>query len=211
MFLVSVIAVLIAEALGHNLLFIFFKPLIIIALLIHYIVMTDSESRSNTVIAALFFSWLGDVLLMKPEYFVFGLASFLVAHIFYIVTYRQHQSEETENGLMGIQRIRLAFPIVLAGSGLVVVLYPVLNDLRIPVMVYALVITVMVLQSLFRFGRTPLNSFWLVFSGAVLFMLSDALIAVNKFLTPLDLAGFWIMLTYSVAQAIIVTGLLRHK
>lgn len=124
--------------------------------------------------------------------------------------YRQHRWDDSEVTLQGLHRIRLAFPVVLGGTGLIVVLYPVLTDMRIPVIVYAIVLMLMVIQSIFRMGRTSPESFWMVFGGAVLFMISDSLIAMNKFLDPFPLAEFWIMLTYSVAQFFIVRGLLLH-
>jgi uncharacterized membrane protein YhhN len=68
----------------------------------------------------------------------------------------------------------------------------------------------MVMVALFRFGKTTAGSFAMVFGGAILFMISDSLIAINKFLEPLPQSGFWIMTTYIGAQFLIVRGLLRH-
>lgn len=112
---------------------------------------------------------------------------------------------------MGLRRVRFSFPIVLAGTGLLVVLYPHLGELRIPVVVYALVLVIMVLNALFRYGRTPNSSFWLVFIGAFLFMLSDSLLAINKFKAPIPQGGIWIMTSYISAQYLIVEGIIRHR
>jgi uncharacterized membrane protein YhhN len=98
----------------------------------------------------------------------------------------------------------------MAGSGLVVILYPKLGDLQIPVMVYALVITLMVLQSVFRMGRTTSLSFWLIFFGAVSFLLSDSLLAINKFYQPIPFSAVCVMTTYSAAVFLIVRGALAH-
>jgi uncharacterized membrane protein YhhN len=186
------------------------KPLIMLSLLVYYIV-SAKEERSLVVILAIVFSLAGDVLLMYPDRFVPGLLAFLVSHIFYIIAYRQHRGEPNENTLQGVHRIRLAFPIILAATGLVIVLYPLLGELRIPVMVYATILAVMALQALFRYGRTTAESFWMVFSGAVLFMVSDSMLAINKFLSPVSQSHFWIMLTYITAQFLIVKGLLKHQ
>lgn len=168
-----------------------------------------------SVVMAIIFSCLGDVLLMlqesNPNYFMFGLGAFLFAHIFYIFSYKQHQGEESGNELQGLQKIRFALPIVLAGTGLVTILYNRLGDLKIPVLLYAGVLTYMVLVALFRFGRTNAGSFAMVFGGAILFMMSDSLIAVNKFLDPLSQVDFWVMITYISAQFLIVRGLIRHE
>jgi uncharacterized membrane protein YhhN len=175
----------------------------------------QGEVLSKSVVLAIIFSCAGDTLLMfqgkDGSFFIYGLGAFLVAHIFYILAYRQHQSSDTSNELQGLQKIRYAFPILLSGTGLVVILYSRLGGMKIPVLIYAIVLTGMVLAALFRFGKTSASSFALVFGGAILFMISDSLIAINKFLEPLSMAGMWIMVTYIAAQYLIVTGLLKHK
>jgi uncharacterized membrane protein YhhN len=188
-----------------------FKPLIMISLGFYYLVSTRKSDRSLFVFAAIVFSLMGDIFLLFAGelYFMLGLGSFLLAHIFYIISYQRHQWDE-KSPLMGLQRIRLSFPIVLAGTGLLVVLYPHLGELVIPVVVYALVLVIMVLNALFRYGRTTRSSFWLVFVGALLFMLSDSLLSINKFMVPVPWAAIWIMTSYIAAQYLIVEGLLRH-
>jgi uncharacterized membrane protein YhhN len=140
-----------------------------------------------------------------------GLGAFLIAHITYIVAYKYHVDEINGDELMGIHRVRMAFPIILAGCGLVVVLFPHLGDLKFPVSVYALILVLMVLNALFRYNRTDRRSFWLVFFGAILFMISDALLAINKFLIDLPFSGLWIMTSYVFAQLLIIEGLIVHK
>jgi uncharacterized membrane protein YhhN len=195
---------------GHSLIF---KPLIMIGLMAHYWVM--SPARSRLFLVALFFCWLGDVFLIfqstDPLFFIGGLASFLVGHIVYIFCYRQLQIIPSSKELLGSQKVRFAFPIILAGTGLVTILYPLLGALRIPVMIYALAITLMALTALFRYGRTNSKSFLLIFIGAVLFMVSDSLLAINKFHHAFSAAGALVMLTYSVAQFLIVEGALAHE
>jgi uncharacterized membrane protein YhhN len=189
------------------------KPLLVIALMAYYVVVTRglNQSLSKVVMLALLFSWGGDVLLMANErFFIPGLVSFLVAHVFYILAFRQFRTEDDTHALHGLQKARFAFPIILYGSGLVVILYPHLGDLYAPVLIYALVLTLMVLHALFRYQRTTSASFALVFGGAILFMISDSLLAVNKFIEPLPWAGFWIMSTYISAQFLIISGLLGH-
>ncbi len=193
------------------------KPALMLTLGLYYVFAQreKSETLSKPVVLAILFSCAGDTLLMLQSYadnfFMYGLAAFLVAHVFYIFAYRQHQWADTTNALQGLQKIRYAFPVVLSGTGLAVVLYARLGDLKLPVLLYAVVITVMVLQALFRFGKTTSASFAMVFGGAMLFMISDALIAINKFLEPLPHANLWIMITYITAQYLIVMGLIRYE
>jgi uncharacterized membrane protein YhhN len=136
------------------------KPLIMVTLGAYYL-SSVGENRSLVVLLAIIFSLAGDVSLMFDSidsiYFIIGLISFLISHVFYIVAYRQHQYDEQSDSLQGIQKLRAAFPIVLAGTGLVVILYPTLGDLKFPVVVYALVLVVMVLRPCHQQISDPLT------------------------------------------------------
>jgi len=157
-----------------------------------------TKSRA-LLLGALLFSLAGDVFLMLPgDYFIPGLASFLVAHLFYIALFRQGQAWFPSRGAL--------LAVLAFGAAVYAVLW---NHLGHPVLqgavaAYVSVISLMAAQAL---GRATVNgdgaSRW-VAAGACIFMLSDALIAVNKFLTPVPLAGFWILLTYYCAQLLIV-------
>ena len=189
------------------------KPCIMLSLIGFYVLGTSS--RSSAFILALFFCWAGDVLLLFQAeaelFFIVGLVAFLVGHTLYIVAYRQLQWPGRKHELMPTQKMRFSFPIILAGTGLIVVLFPTLGGLKIPVLVYALVLMLMVMTALFRYGRTPIVSFWMIFAGAALFMISDSLLAINKFYAPIPDGGFFVMLTYCVAQYLIVKGALKHQ
>lgn len=217
LFLLVSAGVLLSDAWSADVVYLICKPAIMIMLGLHYIVTQQANRQmiSRSLILAIVFSCAGDTLLMlqnsNADFFMFGLAAFLVAHIFFILTYRQHRTDDTASELQGLQKIRYAFPIILSGTGLVVILYNRLGGMKFPVLVYAAVLTTMVVSALFRFGRTNASSFGMVFGGAILFMISDSLIAINKFLEPLPMAGFWIMITYIAAQYLIVTGLSKHK
>lgn len=190
------------------------KPFLMIFLAGYYLQQVKSEDRSMSLLFALGFSCLGDSFLMYehfgPIYFMLGLGSFLIAHITYIIVYKHHVHQSNGDELMGIHRVRLAFPIILAGSGLLIVLFPHLGELKLPVVIYSVILILMVLNALFRYNRTSSASFWFVFSGALLFMVSDSLLALNKFLMPIPFSGITIITTYIAAQFLIVEGLLRH-
>lgn len=191
------------------------KPALIPILMI-YMVVASQEKKAllNFALGALLFSWIGDVILIFQErgenYFIFGLVAFLLAHLIYIFTYRKAKWSVVENGLLPTQRMRYVFILVLAGCGLVYVLLPNLGGLTVPVIIYAAVIVAMAIIALSRYGHTSKSSFSWVFIGALLFMLSDSILAINRFLDPIPMAGFWIMLTYITAQFCIVQGLLQH-
>ncbi len=189
------------------------KPVLIPLLLLFYLSAATAGTRNLLVIAALLFSFAGDVLLMRNDqeiFFLLGLASFLGAHVAYMFVYAAMRGPENERMLRGVQKLRYSFPVLLTGFGLLGILVPNAGTMKIPVTAYALVLMSMVLAALFRFGRTSTSSFVMVFGGAILFMISDSLLAINKFMDPIPLGSFWIMLTYCAAQYLIVRGLIEH-
>ena len=212
-FAIVSIGELLAVSLGWTEVHVVAKSMIMLMLIGYY--MSVTERRNSTLIRAMFFCWTGDiVLLMQAQgeiYFILGLLAFLVGHILYILAYRQLQWEDRTNELLTTQKMRYAFPIVLAGTGLLVVLIPRLGPLTIPVIIYALVLMLMAMTAVFRFGRTSLDSFLLITAGAILFMASDSILAINKFHTSFESAAPLIMLTYILAQYLIVEGGLRHR
>ncbi|MEI9918020.1 MAG: lysoplasmalogenase [Bacteroidota bacterium] len=213
LFVADALANLVGNLAGISILSDVTKPLIVPFLLGYYVAGSEFP-RSKPLMIALIACWLGDVALMfvglKASWFMTGLVLFLAGHIFYIITYRQHRSESEENALLPVQKIRFSLPVVLAGTGLVVILFPVLGALKFPVIIYATAIMVMVMSAIFRFGRTNSKSFWLVLTGAVLFMVSDSILAINRFLGAIEMGGVLIMLTYIAAQFLIVEGLRQH-
>jgi alkylglycerol monooxygenase len=150
------------------------------------------------LLVALLFSLGGDIALLWPEQlFLVGLGLFLVAHCFYIALFRQGQAWFPS---------RAALVAVLSvGATMYAVIWPGLTDpvLKAAVAVYVTVISLMAAQAL---GRATMlkdaASRW-VAAGACIFMVSDACIAINKFVTPLPLAGLWILATYYTAQLLI--------
>lgn len=190
----------------------FFKPTIMLALIGYYL--SEVEVKNGTFLRALFFCWAGDCLLMFTHlsewFFVLGLLAFLIGHLFYIFTFRQIVWEH-ESQMLPTQKVRLLFPILLAGTGLMVVLYPVLGNMKIPVLFYSIVLMLMVAYALLRVGRTSRTSFVWVFIGALLFMISDSVLAVNKFYSAFAFANVVVMVTYISAQFMIVKGVIENR
>ena len=187
------------------------KPLLLLSLGLYYY--QAAPRPAPLVLAALALSWLGDGLLLfqgrQELFFIGGLVSFLAAHACYVGAYRQHQWPGPGRALGW--RMGVGLPVVVAGVALLAALAPGLGPLRLPVLVYAAVLVLMVLTATYRAGRTTAGSFALVSAGAALFMGSDSLLALDKFLEPLPDAGFWIILLYCAAQLSIVLGLLAHE
>lgn len=191
------------------------KPFLVPLLMVFLIVSIPKKTTAlNFTLGALFFSWLGDLLLLfqgeGQHYFLMGLGSFLAAHIIYVFTYKNARWKEARNQLLPTQRSRYISMLVLAGGGLLFVIWPSLGVFTVPVTFYTFVITWMTIAALNRFGYTSTESFGFVFGGAVLFMISDSILAVNMFLESIWQGSFWIMLTYILAQFCITWGLYLH-
>ncbi len=149
---------------------------------------------------ALLASLAGDVFLMLrgPQWFIPGLASFLVAHGFYIALFRIGQPWfPSRRALLAT----LAF-----GAAMYAHVWNGLGDpvLKVAVAAYVTVIALMAAQAIGRASvlRTP--GAIAVALGACIFMASDSLIAINRFVAPLPLAGLWVLATYYAAQLLIV-------
>jgi uncharacterized membrane protein YhhN len=158
-----------------------------------------NHSKSTALLlAALVFSLAGDVFLMLPgDYFIRGLAAFLVAHAFYIALFRQDAPWfANRRALQGVLAV---------GVGVYSVLWSHLPDagLQVAVAAYITVICLMTSQALGRASTLGDAAADRVALGACIFMASDALIAINKFLMPVPLASFWILVTYFAAQLLI--------
>ena len=183
------------------------KPLIVLSLLAYFLLRTKqvSSSLKNWVVGALVFSWLGDVLLLFESrdslYFILGLSAFLLAHVAYIIFFNQLRRAE------GIPIKPLLFlPVLVYYIGLISLLYANLGGMTLPVVVYGAVISTMLAMALHLKALKDSVAGALFLLGAALFVLSDSLLAVNKFLQPFAGAGLLIMLTYGLAQFFIVRG-----
>ena len=181
------------------------KPLLMITLLLYFVSATKGYPRWRFhVMAALVFSWAGDVFLISSEWFIAGLVSFLIAHIFYIIAYQKTGAASGELKTLDVVKF-VAYGVVL-----IWVIYPGLGDMLVPVLIYALVLLAMGVWAHKRRGATSSSSFQLVAIGAILFALSDGLIAINKFAYEVPAERILIMSIYITAQYLIVRGLIKH-
>ena len=157
--------------------------------------------RGKLLGTGLLFSDLGDILLEldRSNYFIFGLAAFLIAHIFYIMVFIRKPR-------FAISRAIIVFIMILYGIVLGVILIPHLGSMTIPVMAYLTVILLMGISA--SLGS---DNHLFIIAGASLFILSDSIIAVDKFLTPVPYSHFWIMSLYYTAQFFILSGALKYK
>ena len=164
-------------------------------------------------LVALLFSWFGDLLLMntaEPSFFLYGLLCFLVAQLCYSYFFYR---------IMGQEKIKfswlLFFPVVIYYAVLLSWLAPQLGEMKIPVMIYGAVISMMLLLALHLLYMPAVRAGRLFASGAIFFVASDTALAINKFSAPFPYAALIIMITYGLAQFFLTYGamqfILREK
>jgi uncharacterized membrane protein YhhN len=151
---------------------------------------------------ALALSSLGDILLdLDPQrLFVFGLGSFLVAHLVYIFLFVRNRRRAIP---FGTPRVLLAALVLLYSAAVSSWLLPSLGNLIVPVAIYMCAITAMVVSAILVRFPNP----WVVV-GAILFLISDSLLAVNKFKAPIPYRDYLVWSTYYAGQYGIAIGFL---
>jgi len=210
LFLIVLAIDLFAAYSGNETLRYFSKPLLMPLLIVYFIFNTNTVvSLKKWIVLALISSWLGDVLLMFEArnniFFIFGLVAFLIAHIFYILFY--------EN-ILKLENLKknywLFIPVLIYYVALIYLLSPHLGEMKLPVRVYGVVISYMLIQALQITRIKNRAASAMMITGAILFIASDSILAMNKFYQPFELAGIAIMITYGMAQLLITLGATRY-
>jgi uncharacterized membrane protein YhhN len=159
-----------------------------------------SGSRGKLLFASLLFCAAADVALelAAGKYFVIGLGLFLIAHILLIVTFSRDFKFQ-------ISKIPVIVLLIVYSKMMGFVLMPSLKEMAIPVYIYMAAITLM---GIFASLRAAKNDFTLY--GAISFIVSDSIIAINKFMMPVPAADYAIMITYYLSLFLIVYGFLKE-
>lgn len=180
------------------------KPMIMASLIGFYI--SVERRQSNTFIMAMIFALFGDIFLMfnSVDFFLLGLGSFLIMQVLYIFTFLKDRISDTKTVIFK------AIPVLFLTILVIMFLWSGLGDLKIPVTIYALAISLMVISALIR--KTSVEWYGPVVIGVILFLISDALIAVSKFGNFADgILKYLIMATYMIAQYLIVRGIVEKN
>jgi uncharacterized membrane protein YhhN len=154
------------------------------------------------IVLGLIFSLAGDVFLMLPsDRFLPGLASFLIAHLLYIAAFSRVQGFQ-------LSLVALA-PFALASAALLRLLWPHLAGMRVPVVFYVVVIVTMGWQAAAQWWSVGESWALLALVGAILFTISDAALALNRFRAPFAAAPATILTSYYLAQWLIALSVAR--
>lgn len=168
-------------------------------LLMYFCYKSLTGNLRNIMILALVFSVTGDILLSLDDLFIQGLAAFLLAQLVYTGVFFS-QFTFSKSGLAW-----MAFVIIYLALASRFIL-PNAGDFTVPVLAYMFAIGLMAISAGFR--NDP--HFLFVAIGAMIFVISDTTIAINKFVMPVEGARYIIMTTYYGAQLMICMGLVRH-
>ena len=181
-----------------------FKPLAMLFAIIfvaaHANLTPDRRLFYVILMVAQALSLAGDVALMVEGYFIPGLVAFLLAHVAYIALFKWGVPWfASRRALVGTLAIGAAVYAFLWQGGLP-------GGLRLPVALYVLAIALMAAQASGRASVLNDRAALMVAAGTGCFMLSDTLLATNRFVQPLPLAQVWVLSSYYVAQFLIAVG-----
>ncbi len=187
------------------------KPLLMISigLFIWQQVIVDKKIKLF-LISAIGFSLVGDIFLLLEKSnnssFIFGLVSFLLAHIFYILLFLHIKQSQ-----LPLRRWNPFFITILLAYVVILcyILGPNLGALKIPVIIYSLVLSFMLIAAYHSFNFINQTGGRWVITGAFFFVVSDSLLAINKFYISLANSGVAIMITYALAQLFIAIGITK--
>lgn len=200
---------LISLLFGWNELNLYTKPLLM-PVLIYFLFVSAKEIISLPRLlaaGALIFSWIGDVILMFDEdknLFLAGLGSFLIAQLIYAYALSKASFKKIEFELKPI------IPLLLYGFLLLLALVRNSGDLAPAIVIYGVCILIMLSIARLRRWGTNTESYKLAFIGAFLFVISDSILGLNKFVFNIPVGEFFVMATYIPAQYYLIRGLLSH-
>lgn len=190
-----------AEYQGPVILIYIFKPLTMVFIILIALLAKKPPSRKYkyAIIAGLLFSMVGDFFLMLPmDLFIAGLISFLIAQLIYTYAFRSGRTLRFNFVAM------LLFAIY--GVLVFVILLPGLNGMAVPVAAYIVVILVMAWQAWDQWDQVRSRWALLAMIGAILFVISDSILAFNKFGEPFAAARALTLTTYFSAQWLIANS-----
>jgi uncharacterized membrane protein YhhN len=187
------------------------KTLVMVSLLVWLYLVTGFSGVSRFFGAAVIFCLVGDILLLageKMKFFLLGLGAFLLGHIFFVIGFNIPLQPFSFMG------IALAVMIALLSGRIykhIAAGLAVSGELRlkIPVLAYTVAISLMLLSAM----QTIFNPEWktnaslLVTLGAACFMLSDSILAHNRFVTPIPNGRLYNMIAYHAGQIMLIAGI----
>lgn len=193
------------------------KGILMPLLLIYYALNASRHhhlpSRVLTVVA-LVLAWAGDIFLLRTDEsnFIIGLVLFLAMHLVYLVYFARI------HGLFPIKKpLNVWLPLIVVGIYDTILMNKLLKDadaqkLKFPLLAYMAVLTLMFVFACNARGSKKAGALSPQFfiPGAALFIVSDSILGLNKFIWEEQIVGIAVILTYGYAQQLLVHGFIKH-
>lgn len=190
------------------------KSALMFSLLIYFWDQTESQKDSKWVrytTLAIVFTWIGDIMfLLYVKNFLFffaGISAYFAAHIFLLFAFSKATfSEKIKFHFSIVPLIALAYTVLM---GYLIV--PYLDGvIQVPISLYVLSTLFLVIYAWYRKPQTNTESFLWVFLGVILIVISDSVLAINRFSNTVPYAQYITTICFIVAHWLIINGLIKH-
>lgn len=181
--------------------------LLLLPFLIIYLFALSTSKPNMLAVCGLLFSFAGDVLLTRSGeiFFLLGMAAFIGTHICNSIVFVKYQNEQEADGKIVIAAIAI---VAILSAVVYKTLEQYLGNFKWPILIYMGIISIMAVLGT-RMVNNPLvrsAAFRYFIPGVGLFVLSDAILALNKFRFHEGALDIAVMLTYGAAQFCLVRG-----
>jgi len=172
------------------------KPMIMASLIGCYI--TNEKKQNNGFNLAMIAALFGDAFLLFEgiDFFKIGLICFLVMQVLYTYTFYQQYVPDAKK--LGLTLITLSA----TAGGVIYTIQDKLGELTVPIIIYAIAIVLMATSAIMRNPR--LKGYRTMIVGVMLFVISDAVLALKEFGSGTPMLSYIVMITYMIAQFLIV-------
>jgi len=185
---------------------IFTKLMVVFSILVFFLMQKVDKKTRIIVTSALVFSIIGDAQLIYSDnsntLFVGGLSAFLVAHFMYIIQFSRTRNKDA--GYLAPLLVLLIYAISIFWY-----LSDSLHNMAIPVAVYIVVFLSMILFAYLREDSMMDSSYICILAGALMFMLSDSILAITRFKGDIPHSRILVMGIYGMAQLLMILGILK--
>jgi uncharacterized membrane protein YhhN len=192
----SAIAAIYSQLIGSEL-YNYLKPITTILIILLVILFAERKEGHfyKLIFTGLVFCLVGDILLLDDSRFILGLIAFLIAHLIFSYAFYSRNKASDKPRIRFISLL----PFLFIGGGYYLYLLPNLGSIEIPVAVYISVIVLMSWQAAELYIGHKSRAHLAILSGARFFLISDSVLAFNKFVNGFEYSSVAILLTYWLA------------
>lgn len=189
------------------------KPAVMLCLFLWLLISVGLEGAVFWFGLGILLSLVGDVLLMisLDRFFLLGLVAFLLAHIFYVIGFN------IPLPALSAWSVILVILIGWGGSKIIRRILVSVDEkgqgrMRMPITLYSMVISIMLLSAMIKLNDLTWNASaaLLVSLGAFLFYISDIILAWNKFVNPITHGRIYNIAAYHLGQILLIAGIVAQ-